>query len=322
MAIVNTADRVWHRNALKSVRGLTFEGQLAEAGLNWKVELSPIHYGVFGELKTTKHQAAYRSDTGEFIDMYTNRRPWQNEEILGRFWQFCESSSHGLQVDYLGYMTGDIVAVATMPVISDIGGDATENYLILRDSHNNGKGLHVGLFRNRIVCTNAWRTAIRGSRRSIKHIGEFNPSVIERALDAAVSTIRAIDQEQTILAETSLTEEQAYVQLVKAFGDPTLKPYEQPQLLQDILRLYKGQGAGSNLATAFHTAYGLLQACTEHYNWGQKGSQSARGFGSVLSGARNQKMSQFTDQLVSTYCNPELNPSTSLQRFERVAVSV
>lgn len=296
------ADRDFTRGALAPVTGLEFQAQLETAGLNWKVELSPIKYGDEYQHATTKRKAAYRGDTGEFIDTYTNRVPWQNSDILGHFWEFC--SEAGLKIDLLGHLKGskfDIVAMAKMET-TGLNGDPTENWLVLRDSHANGRGLSVALFRNRIVCTNAWKHHIEGSQRVISHIGAFNPDRIHMILDSSLATICKIDATEQRLAETGLSPEQAMMQLIHAFGEPGKAIHEQPSIVQDLLNLYNGKGQGAHLGTAFGTAYGLLQSVTEYYNWHQKGSFTGNALGSVLGGNRNNQMQKFNQQLVSVYC--------------------
>jgi hypothetical protein len=293
------ATRDWTRGVLKPVTGKTFDEQLEAAGLNWEVKLSPMRFGDEFQYQTEKRKVAYRSDTGAFLDTYTKRQPWQNQDILGHFWTFCGEA--GLTVDFLGYLTGDIVAMAKMET-TGLNGDPTENWLMLRDSHSNGRGLSVALFRNRIVCTNAWKRHIKGSQRIISHVGVFSPDKIQTTLESALSTITQIDQTEQRLAETGLTDAQAHMQLIKAFGIPGAPFHEQPSLVQDMLILYKGKGQGSNLGTAFNSAYGLLQSVTEYYNWQQKGSGTMRGLGSILGGTRDQQMQKFNQQLVSVYC--------------------
>lgn len=299
MQLVNPAKRNFHRNTLTNISGLSFDEQLKKAGLDWKVELSRLQYGRNGEfIEPGKVSVAYRADNGHFIDVYRNRRPWQNEEILGRFWEFCTGAD--LEIEHLGYLRGQVVAMAKLPD-SDMT-DPTENRIVLHDSHSNGKGLRIALFRNRIVCTNAWRSAIEGSTRTVKHVGEFKPDVISATLQSAINTIDTIDQREKRLATTPLTDDRAMTMLIAAFGDPSKGIQEQPPVVQDVMNLYKGDATGSELGTMFNTAYGLLQSVTEYYNWQTKGCSNAAGFASVLAGTRNQKMNQFTNQMVSVYC--------------------
>jgi hypothetical protein len=63
--------------------GKTFDEQLKAAGLNWEVKLSPMQFGDEFQYQTEKRKVAYRSDTGAFLDTYTTRQPWQNQDILG-----------------------------------------------------------------------------------------------------------------------------------------------------------------------------------------------------------------------------------------------
>jgi Domain of unknown function (DUF932) len=292
--------RDWNRGALIDVSDCDFDTQLKLAGLDWSVDVSPFRYGLQMQHQSTKQKAAYRGDNGQFIDIYTTRRPWQNKDILHRFWQFCDAG--GLTVDRLGYVKGEVIAMAAFKA-TGLQGDATENWIVLRDSHMNGRGLMVALFRNRLACTNAWRRHIKGSSRTISHVGQFDAGRISGVLEASLQTVAEIDRTETRLAETVLTDEQAHLQLIKAFGHPGKPIHEQPQIVQDVLNLYQGQGQGSSLPTAFNTAYGLLQSVTEYYNWHQQSKDPVNTFMSVLNGSAHQRMNKFNQQLVSVYCN-------------------
>ena len=141
MNVQSLPTRDWTCNALAPVAELTFDQQLKAAGLDWQVKLSSVQYGEVDESgkpehMTNKAQAAYRSDNGAFLDIYTRRIPWQNQDILGQFWEFCKGTD--LKIDYLGYLRGEIVAMAKIDV-TGLSGDPTENWLVLNDSHKNGQ---------------------------------------------------------------------------------------------------------------------------------------------------------------------------------------
>jgi hypothetical protein len=87
--------------------------------------------------------------------------------------------------------------------------------------------------------------------------------------------------------------------LVSAFGNIELEWEHQPREVKVMYSLYNGQGMGSEMLSAFGTLFGLQQACTEYYNWSQKGSTSATAFSSLINGTRGAKQEQFTKQLVS-----------------------
>lgn len=308
----NTVERLmnaseqWHRGTAIAVEGLTLDEQLEQAGLNWEVLTSGFRYGDRYQFRQTDTQIAYRSDNGAFIDTYTNRQPWQNRDIIQHFHDFCNESELGLKVSHIGSLQEGklIYAAAKLPHVTDIrkAGDITEWWLLLRDSHLNGMGLQVSLYANRMVCTNGLHQAIRQGNQVIAHLGEFDKERINGVLEAAIVTLREKEATHEQLATVSMTIEEATLQLISAFGEPGKPVEEQPKLIQTALRLFQGSAKGSEYLSAYNTAYGLLQAVTEHFNWhapNRGGSQGA--FQSVLAGSRGQRMQQFERQLVGCY---------------------
>lgn len=297
----------WHRDTAIDVSDKTIDQQLKDAGLDWTVELSGFRYGSNYQHRQTETQVAFRSDNGMFIDTYTNRRPWQNREIIENFHHFCSESDLDLTVEHIGSLDSGkrLYAAASLPGVTDVKnvGDVIEWRLLLEDSHINGNGLQVSLFSNRLVCTNGMRTTIRVGNKTISHVGDFNRDRVNSLLEAAIASVREQETAYTKLAETTMTIEEATLQLVTAFGHPTLAIDEQPQMVRTAIKLFQGTAKGSDYLSAYNTAYGLLQSVTEYYNWHapQRGTNQTQ-FASVLSGSRGQKMSQFERQLVSVYC--------------------
>ncbi len=297
----------WHRDTAIAVENKTIDEQLKAADLDWTVEMSGFRYGDRYQHRQTDTQVAFRSDNGMFIDTYTNRQPWQNREILENFHHFCSESDLDLSVEHIGSLENGkrLFAAAKLPGVTDVKnvGDVIEWRVLLEDSHINGNGLQVSLFSNRLICTNGMRQTIRVENKTISHVGTFNRDRINQLLEAAIVSVRQQEQEFEKLAEVSMTIEEATLQLVSAFGHATLPIDQQPQMIQTALKLFQGQAKGSDLLSAYKTAYGLLESVKEYYNWHapQRGTSQTQ-FASVLSGSRGQKMSQFEKQLVSVYC--------------------
>lgn len=297
----------WHHDTAIAVEDKTIDQQLQAADLDWTVEMSGFRYGDRYQHRQSETQVAFRSDTGMFIDTYTNRQPWQNREIIENFHHFCSESDLDLKVENIGSLENGkrLFAAAKLPGVTDVKnvGDVTEWRLLLEDSHINGNGLQVSLFSNRLICTNGMRQTIRVGNKTVSHVGTFNRDRINQLLEAAIVSVRQQEQEFEKLAEVTMSIEEATLQLVSAFGHATLPIDQQPQMIQTALKLFQGQAKGSDLLSAYKTAYGLLQSVTEYFNWHapQRGTSQTQ-FASVLSGNRGQKMSQFERQLVSVYC--------------------
>jgi len=294
----------WHRDTAVEVVDMTLDQQLTAAKLDWKVETSSFIYGDDYQHEELKTQVAYRADTGAFIDVYTSRKPWQNREIVGHFHDFCNEA--GLKLTHLGNLDGGrtIYAAAYMSATDVLSvGDFTDHYLILRDSHINGRGLNVSLFSNRCICTNGMHVTIRVGSKTIAHLGEFNAARINELLDAAMSTLKVKSQTSETLAAIAITREEAVINLISAFGIAGEPVSEQPKVVQVALKLFDGDGKGSELLSSYNTAYGLLQSVTEYFNWHGRNTGAVKQFQSVLNGSRATQMQKFEQQLVGVYIN-------------------
>jgi len=293
---ISQSYRSWHHEALKPVVGLTFQQQLEKADLDWEVKTSDIRFGEYFEHCTDKASVAYRADTGEYIDTYINRVPWQNRQILGKFHDFCEAAD--LKISHLGRLGWDVVAASELPYEYSFNGkDPSKFWLLLRDSHVRGKGLIISCFAERLICANGLRLQLKIGRKVISHVGTLNENVIHDTLAQQIDMIKTKEKLDKALAERPLSPHEAHLLLINQFGIAGQPIHEQPREVQMVLNLYKGSASGAHLSTSFNTAYGLLQAVTEYYNWHQKGSLGARGFSSVLAGARDAKMNKFQSTL-------------------------
>lgn len=320
----------WHRGTATEIKpGMTVDEQLNQAGLNWSVELSPVQYQSDGKTYQTTLQAAHRSDTKAFLDIYSKRKPWQNAEIIETFNRFCDDAS--LPMTHLGSLDGGKIIYAAAKLPQTIApqqspNDKTEGYLILEDAHTNGHGLQVWLYLNRLICTNGMRRPVRNAQdvtallegraktrdihgNSIKermqviaHVGAFNGDRVESILRGAIATLKAEEVTATELASTSIDQAEATLQLIAAFGEPGKPVEDQPRVVQACLRLFDGMAKGASELSAYNTAYGLLHSVTEYYNHHAiKRGTVAQQFQSVLSGSRAQQMQKFERQLVSCY---------------------
>jgi len=292
----------YHRNVgIEISSSMTLDQQLEEAGLNWTVKTSPITYGD-RPYKTTDFNMAYRSDTGLPLDVYgSQRKPFQNRDILELFHNFCELND--LTIERLGSIKNglELFAIARLPVQLDVKkvGDISDIYLLINESHKLGRGLKVDLFFNRLVCTNGMVKSVNMLTGIINHNAEFNQAKITGVLGQAMDVIKDQQQISEDLAEVPMSTQEAQLHLIKAFGNPDKQLAEQPKIIQTCLRLFNGDGQGSGYLTTYNTAYGLLEAVKEGINWYSSKRDNNTVFSSLCYGARGKKINTFEKQLVS-----------------------
>ena len=285
----------------------TVSEQLDAAGLNWHVELSPIAYGSNFGNSTDAFKAAYRSDNNHLIDVYGPRRkPFNNQEVVERFNQFCQTSE--LKLSRLGCLNGgaDVVAVAPLKWEMDVKqvGDITKAYVVLRESHRCGHSLTLVPYAERLICMNGMTVFSREAQLKISHFSTNSVSKIDGLLDQIKVSLGHYKEESEKLANTELTDAEAQLNLISAFGIAGQPLENQPKAVKLAYQLYKGQGLGSDSLSAYNTAYGLLESVKDAQGWhGFRSSHSSveSRFGSIAFGGRNQKIQNFRQQLVSVY---------------------
>jgi phage/plasmid-like protein (TIGR03299 family) len=296
--------RTWYRDLGTPITSdMTIDDQLKTAGLDWTVELSPIRYA--DDCSTEEYLAAYRSDTQQMLSVYGKwRKPFQNHQILETFHTF--RTQNDLQIDRIGCLKGgkELFAFCKLPIEIDVKkvGDITEAHLIIAESHECGRGLQIDLYFNRLICTNGMTKSVRRSQQVINHVSGYNGDRIAGILTHALATVRDYENVSNRLADVTLTKQEAELHLIKAFGDPN-KPLEaQPRIVQTCLKLFLGEGKGSDLLSAYNTAYGLLESVKEYINWHSpvRGSLETA-FSSLCYGNRKQKQDIFMQQLTSVH---------------------
>jgi phage/plasmid-like protein (TIGR03299 family) len=296
--------RTWYRNLGTAIAsGMTIDDQLKAAGLDWTVELSPIRYG--DDCSTEEYLAAYRSDTQEVLSVYGKwRKPFQNRQILETFHTFCEQND--LQIDRIGCLKAgkELFAFTKLPIEIDVKkvGDITETHLMITESHECGRGLQIDLYFNRLVCTNGMTRPVRQRQQIINHVSEYNSNRIAGILTHALATVKDYEKTANGLADVVLSQQEAQMHLIKAFGDPSKVLEEQSKIVQTCLKLFLGEGQGSDMLSAYNTAYGLLESVKEYINWHSpvRGSLETA-FSSLCYGSRKQKQDIFMQQLVSVH---------------------
>ena len=296
----------WYRNqGIAVTPQMSLNTQLAAAGLDWTVQLSPFRYGPDFKYQDRDRKIAHRSDNGLMLDLYTKRKPFQNRQVIEAFHQFCADTGEDIRINRLGCLDGGrtIFATAKMPVQIDVKkvGDITEVHLLLIEKHISGHSTQVRTYFNRLTCTNGETEQIRCADFHLNHVGDFSGDAVNAFLQEALNSVDRYGQTAEQLAEVSISDAEARMHLVKAFGDLEQDFDQQPQAVQTCYKLFKGQGQGSEYLSAFGTAYGLNEAVKEYENWHRRSSSLERAFSSVALGSRGKRQADFRKQLVSVH---------------------
>lgn len=261
-------NQVWHRGIGINVSDdMSLSEQLSAAGLNWQVETSDIRYGQ--GYQSEYKRAIYRSDNGMLLDCCgSNWMPYQNSEILETFHKFCEGTE--LKIDHLGFLEDGriIFASADLPKTLDVKGvgDIVKSRILLFNYHKVGYGLQAKIQLERLVCTNGMTQNVHLNGRTMSHIGAFSENRVLSLLERCYRQIEDFGKDAEVLANNPMTEPQAMLILISQFGDARLPVNDQPAIVRTCFDLFCGKALGSDMLSAYATAWGLLNCVTEYFN--------------------------------------------------------
>jgi phage/plasmid-like protein (TIGR03299 family) len=286
MAYVGSEGTPWHTLGNPVRRDMTVEEMREAAGLGWRVELGEIAYrGLKGEWTPMKDRVMYRSDTGAILSQVGPQYvPTQNNEVLEFFREYVEAGD--MMLDTAGSLQkGRIVwALAKMNIgLSALrGGDAPEaisndpvhGYVLISNPHQYGMGMTVKFTPVRVVCNNTLTMALQGGGESLRlwHNRPFDEQArqdAKRKLGIAREKFEAFEQDVEKLVATTLTDEDVGEVFQIVWPDKN-------KVHEAVRHLYDGAGKGSQMASAKGTAWGLLNATTEYYDWHAGKTQDSR----------------------------------------------
>lgn len=301
MAYVASEGTPWHGLGNPVRRDMSVEEMKVASGLNWPVELGEIAYrNKKGEWVPMADRIMYRGDTGAILSQVGPQYvPTQNEEVLNFFREYVEAGD--MMLDTAGSLQkGRIVwALAKMNLGFDArrqGGpadgkqDLVQGYVLISNPHQYGMGMTVKFTPIRVVCNNTLTMALQGGGEGLKlwHNRPFDEDAQQDAkkkLGIARERMDAFEADVATLVRTTLTDEDVGEVLEIVFP-------EKEKLHEKILHLYAGAGKGSQLVTSKGTAWGLLNATTEYYDWhaGKTGDTRIRNSWYGQSGTAKRQM--------------------------------
>lgn len=305
---------IWHGGTAKQVTSdMDVTDQLQAVDLDWDVLNIPGQYTnpVTQEIEDIPgHSLACRSDNGTVLDVYNKgRQSWSNREVFTAFNQFCDESEMGLTVDFVGSLNGgkQFYLAAKLPLEMKMKrdvNDITEAYLLCRDSHLDGNGQQILIYADRLICTNGMTRRVKLKQSVTSHSRAFSANDMHLGLVGALELLEAEQHKADALANVEMDEATAKVHLIRAFGHPEKEWDKQPRVVRTAFNLFCGEGMGSEMLTAYNTAYGLLNAVTETYNHhlGGRKSTAASAMNELLPGGNRYKnMHRFESQLVGAH---------------------
>jgi len=287
-APASTFQPAWRRIGA-DVRGTaTWEDACQKAGLDWSVEQAPMYIGIPPrEIETPEGSVMspakfldtpvvgnYRDDTGAFLGAVSSRyEPFQNREVF----RFMDKLVQGGKLEYeaAGATHGGrrIWLLAKMPETdTPLAGDPNHRYILIATSHDGSGSTKVVPTSLRIVCQNMLALAFSSSNNtlSIRHTGNYATQLarVTQVYEQAQQSFQRYSQLAERMAGTQVTE--AYLERVIADLYPDCdKPEEKAgtqariEAMRQAIRDTYNQDVGAQVADAYGTAWGVLNAVTQ-----------------------------------------------------------
>lgn len=245
-----------------------------EAGCGHSVEKTPVMYMHDGELVKGDGCILKRSDTGAMLCHVSDRyKPLQPRDIFEFNRDLCEN--HGFVMETAGSLSGGkrIWALARTGEGFTIGkNDRVETYLMLATSYDKSMATRAMFTTVRVVCHNTLTMAVANKKAgvSISHAAMFDASKVKLDLGIITEGNATMQDAFTAMADRKVTDREAVEYIGRVLFD--LKGDEKADdvstrkdnIIKGIFGLYNGAGKGSSFETAHGTAFGLLNAITEH----------------------------------------------------------
>jgi len=292
-------EKAWHGLGQQLEAGQSIEVWAKAAGLSHTVERSTVQYQANGILLPhAGRDVLYRSDTSAPLGVVgKDYNIVQPADVLDFFARLAENNNFELET--AGALSGG-KRIWAMAKVNDgatiVGQDVVKPYVLLATSYDGTLATTARFTSVRVVCSNTlgYASAESGDTVRINHSKAFS------AKDAALDLGIAINGfEKFLIDSRRLANQQVNstfaVQFLKTLLPVSMStktvngikvqeqvPVEKTKAFQSIMALFNGQAIGNELPEAEGTAWGLLNAVTEHVDHGLNQNAAWFGYGNSL----------------------------------------
>lgn len=206
----------WHGLGVKVEDGISAEGMMRAAGLDWTVSKRPIFFETpNGERKNVKDKFVLARDTDDHVldTVGPTYKPVQNAQVFDFFHDFVAAAK--MKMDTAGSLKQGrhIWALASIEKGFELkGGDQVNGYLLFHNPHQWGKALQVLFTPIRVVCNNTLTAALRGAsdasgRYRNSHATTFSVETAKEALGLANDQLDEFRKQAEYLASRRATKD-------------------------------------------------------------------------------------------------------------------
>lgn len=258
-------EKPWHGLGTRVEEAPTSADAIKLAGLDWKVESSPIY--VENNIEIPGYKANKRDSDGKVLGIVSDKyQIIQNEKAF----DFTDSLiGEGCTYETAGSLKGGkkIFLLAKLPQ-QKILEDAVDPYVCFTNSHDGFGSIQACCTSVRVVCNNTLNLALSDASRkwSCKHIGDIQNKMDEakRALELANSYNDALAEFAMRAANTRITEEQQNKIISEMFKVPDDSSERLKNNVEKAIHDFKNCIVAVDLSAFYGTAWGMINAASDY----------------------------------------------------------
>lgn len=275
-----STQREWHGLGQLMPTGATVEEWQKQAGMAYEIKRGYIRYAtsrldetkdVIGNLNKVEDKVVlFRSDTGAPLGVVSDGyKVVQPSQVLEFFREWADAG--GVTIESAGVLFGGKRYFATAKlgdaILVDGKQDKVLPYVLLSTSADGSLATEGRLTMVRTVCNNTLTLARKGaSAFRLSHRSVFNPTDAKDAIEAAHEEFGAFMTSARALTQIKIDYQKAEDLTVKLLMKSSETVARESAGFERIMNLFNGQAQGSAFDCAHDTAWGWLQACTEHFD--------------------------------------------------------
>lgn len=250
------------------------------AGMDWRIEEADVRFvaaanGDLGSIHAFPDQKVlYRSDTKAPLSVVSARyQVVQPADILDFYKDLTEVGGFELETAGVLKEGRKLWALARTGQSGTLKGrDEINGYLLLATACDGTLATTAQFTSVRVVCNNTLAIALDNNVGAVKvpHRSQFDAQAVKRQLGIAVSSWDAFMVRTKALAERKISDATAEAFFRRVLTYSTTNATDRDAIavneraVKAVGQLYAGRGQGATLASAAGTAWGLVNAITEH----------------------------------------------------------
>lgn len=305
--------RPWHGLGSELTPDAPIETWIAEAGMAWTIRQDFVRYraGSKRDERVMKDQVVlYRSDDGGALGVVSDRfKVVQPRDVLEFFRDLCAHNDFRLETAGTLFGGRRFWALATIGEESYVAlpRDKVKGKLLLATACDGSMKTVAKFLTERVVCNNTLSVGLRergGTTVEVSHRSVFRAESVKQDLGVGRQQFAAFMEQMRRLADVPVRRTTADYLTLRALeprlfeterGSQNEAPPTAEQLrvvragrgYQSIMTLFNGAGRGSELKGSRGTAWGWLNAVTEHLDHHAAARSHENRFNSSLLGVND-----------------------------------